>query len=108
MPYRVYGSVVEEESGRPLEGLVIRAYDEDIVVDDHLGDTCSDVSGRFEITFTEVQFMDFHETRPDLYVRVFDETGTRLLHTTEDAVRSNARGDECFDIRIARDRLGTS
>ena len=107
MPFRVYGSVVEEESERPLEGLVIRAYDEDLLVDDHLGDTRTDASGRFEVIFTEVQFMDFHETRPDLYVRVFDKNGTRLLHTTENAVRSNARGDERFDIRIARARIGT-
>ena len=31
---RVVGTVVEEESGRPLEGLVVRAYDKDILFDD--------------------------------------------------------------------------
>ena len=36
---RVVGSVVEAESGRPLEGLLVRAYDKDLIFDDRLGMT---------------------------------------------------------------------
>jgi hypothetical protein len=105
---RLYGTVVEEESGRPLEGLLVRAYDKDLVVDDHLGDTHTDASGRFEISYTEVQFRDLHETLPDLYLRVFDPSGKRLLHTTEKAVRKNALVSERFEIRIPRSQLAGS
>jgi hypothetical protein len=105
---RLYGSVVEEESGRPLEGLLVRAYDKDLLVDDHLGDTLTDASGRFEISYGEFQFRDLHETLPDLYLRVFDATGERLLHTTEREVRSNALVVERFEIRIPRARLAGS
>jgi hypothetical protein len=102
---RVIGTVVEEESGRPLEGLLVRAYDQDLVVDDHLGDTRTDAAGRFEISYSEVQYRDLQETLPDLYLRVFDATGKRLVHTTEKAVRKNALVLERFDIRIPRSQL---
>ena len=63
---RVLGTVVEKESGRPLEGLLVRAYDKDLLRDDHLGDTHTDASGRFEIEYSEFQFRDFNETLPGL------------------------------------------
>jgi hypothetical protein len=105
---RVSGTVVEKESGRPLEGLVVRAYDKDLVRDDHLGDTHTDASGRFQIEYSEVQYKDLHETLPDLYLRIFDASGKRMLHTTEDAVRANAKVLERFEIRIPSAKLAES
>jgi carotenoid cleavage dioxygenase len=102
---RVLGIVMEEGSDRPLEGLLVRAYDKDLLKDDHLGDTHTDASGRFAISYTGVQFRDFHETRPDLYLRVFDASGERLLHTTEKEVRRNALVNEEYQIRIAPAQL---
>jgi hypothetical protein len=102
---RLYGSVIEEESGRPLEGLLVRAYDQDLVFDDHLGDTLTDAAGHFEISYSETQFRDLNETLPDLYLRIFDPNGERLLHTTEREVRRNALVLERFEIRIPRVRL---
>jgi hypothetical protein len=101
----VVGVVVEQESGRPLSGLRVRAYDQDLVFDDALGETRTDAAGRFEIVFTEAQFRDFTETAPDLYIRIYDATGTKLLHTTERAVRHNAGVREHFDVRIAQSAL---
>jgi carotenoid cleavage dioxygenase len=103
---RVYGSVKEEESGRPLAGLTVRAYDEDLVKDDHLGDATTGADGGFEIQYTEAQYRDLNETLPDLYVRVYDASGKRLLHTTEKAVRRNALVSEHFEIRIPKAKLG--
>ena len=105
---RVSGTVVEEGSGRPLEGLLVRAYDKDLLRDDHLGDTHTDASGRFQIEYSEVQFRDLNETLPDLYLRVFDASGKRMLHTTEDAVRANAKVLERFEIRIPSAKLAES
>ena len=102
---RLNGSVVEDESGRPLEGLLVRAYDQDLIVDDHLGDTHTDAAGKFQIEYSEVQFRDLHETLPDLYLRIFDPSGKRLLHTTEREVRKNALVEERFEIRIPRAQL---
>ena len=102
---RVVGSVVEDESGRPLEGLLVRAFDKDLIFDDRLGETRTNASGRFELSYTESQFRDFNETQPDLYLRIFDASGKRLLHTTEREVRQ-AEVLERYEIRIPRAKLG--
>ena len=105
---RVNGSVIEEESGRPLEGLLVRAYDQDLLKDDHLGDTHTNAAGEFAISYTEAQYRDLNETLPDLYLRIYDRTGKRLLHSTENAVRKNALVLERFEIRIPRAKLTAS
>ncbi|HWX75041.1 MAG TPA: hypothetical protein VNZ05_07035 [Solirubrobacteraceae bacterium] len=102
---RVVGSVVEDESGRPLEGLLVRAFDKDLIFDDRLGETRTNASGQFELSYTESQFRDFNETQPDLYLRIFDASGKRLLHTTEREVRQ-AEVLERYEIRIPRAKLG--
>jgi carotenoid cleavage dioxygenase len=96
---------VEDESGRPLAAMLVRAYDKDVVLDDFLGEARTDDSGRFEVVFSEDRFKDLFETRPDLYLHVFDPRGARLLHTTEHRVRFDAGRDEFFEIRVARDGI---
>lgn len=103
---RVVGTVVEEESGKPIEGLCVRAYDKDWVFDDNLGDTLTDAQGKFEIAYTEAQYRDFEETLPDIYIRIYDQTRKKLLYSSEKAVRRNALVLERFDIRIPRAKLG--
>ena len=103
---RVVGTVVEQESGRPLEGLVVRAYDKDILFDDRLGSVYTNASGQFEISYTETQFRDFNETQPDLYVKVFDASGKKLLYSTKSQVRRGADVLERYEIQIPRGKLG--
>jgi hypothetical protein len=104
---RVIGTIVEQESGKPLEGLLVRAYDKDWVFDDDLGETTTDASGRFELSYSEYQFRDLEETQPDVYVRVYDADGSRLLYSSEKSVRRSAQATERFDIRIPGEKLGT-
>jgi hypothetical protein len=102
---RVVGTVVEEESGRPLPGLVVRAYDKDILFDDRLGSVQTNASGEFEIAYTETQFRDFNETQPDLYVKVFDASGKNVLYSSKKSVRRGAEVLERYEIRIPRAKL---
>ena len=102
--FRVAGLVVEQESGSPLAGLLVRAHDRDVLYDDDLGEVETDAEGRFEIVYTEPQFQDVIETRPDLYLRIYNAAG-RLLHTTERAVRRDAHVEERYEIAIPRARL---
>ena len=104
--FRVRGTVEEAETGRPLAGLIVRAYDRDLVVDDKLGFATTDADGKFEIRFGVEAFRDFRETRPDLYLRIYDAEGTGLLHETTAAIRWNASDDERYAIRIAARALG--
>lgn len=102
---RVIGTVVEEESGKPLQGLRIRAFDKDLIFDDKLGDTLTDAAGKFEISYTEAHFRDLDETEPDVYIRIYDSSGKKLLYTTEKAVRRNAQIVERFDVKISKAKL---
>ena len=96
----IRGSVRERETGRPLPDLIVRAFDRDWISDDKVGVGSSNHDGEFEIQFGLEDFRDFIEKRPDLYLRVYDRQGTRLLHDTTDAVRWNASQNERFDVLI--------
>jgi len=102
--YRIFGVVREAESGRPLAGLRVRAFDEDLLLDDALGEATTDEAGRFEIDFTELRFRDAFEQRPDVYLRVLSPGAGRELSVTR--VRRNAKGDEDFEVWVPRASLG--
>ena len=98
--FRVHGTVEEAETGRPLAGLIVRAFDRDLVFDDKIGFATTDGDGRFEIRFGADAFSDWREARPDLYLRVFDAEGIDVVQETRDAIRWNASPDEEFRIRV--------
>ena len=103
----VRGVVEELESGRPLAELVVRAFDKDLVLDDSLGYASTDAAGRFAIRFDTSRFQDFREQRPDLFLRVLDPSGTRLLLETSDAIRWDAKLVEEYRLRIPARLLGS-
>lgn len=96
----VRGVVEEQETGRPLAELVVRAFDKDLLLDDSLGYANTDAEGRFEIRFESDRFRELREARPDLYLRLFDKNGTRLLLETSDAIRCNAKLTEEYRLRV--------
>ena len=98
--FRIFGVIQEAETGRALANLVIRAFDRDLLFDDKLGYTNTDEGGRFEIRFGMARFRDLFESKPDIYLRIFDQDGIRLIHETTDAIRWNASKNEQYEIRI--------
>jgi len=92
------GVVIEVDSGRPLPGLIVRAYDKDLVFDDFLGSTTTNDAGNFLIRFSEDDFRDFAELSPDLYLRVHDPMTDRMLHQTP--VHRNFASDLSFRIEL--------
>jgi dienelactone hydrolase len=105
LEFRITGIVFEQETGQPLPNLIIRAYDKDLLYDDLLGDTTTDESGRFEIRYTESDFKELFEKRPDIYFRIYDASREHVIHATADSVRWNAGKDEFFEIGIPRHKL---
>jgi len=93
--------IEEEETGRPLPNLVIRAFDRDLIFDDKLGYTNTDDDGLFEIRFGPDRFRDLFESRPDLYLRIYDRTGIHLIHETTDAIRWDASHNEEYRVLIS-------
>jgi hypothetical protein len=98
--FRIIGRVRGSLNGGPKPGLHVRAFDKDIVFDDHLGDAVTNERGEFFLEFTEAEFRDVWEERPDLYLRVFDSRGKKLLASTEREVRWDARTVEHFEIEV--------
>jgi hypothetical protein len=103
--YRVSGVIRERGTGRPLRDLVVRAWDADVLADDLLGETPTDADGRFAIVFTQLQFRDLVESRPDLYLTISDPSGSRLLLSTRQAVRHDAGVEERYALEIPPDAL---
>jgi hypothetical protein len=104
---RIVGTIVEEETGKPLGGLQVRAFDKDLIFDDKLGTAITDNDGKFRIHYSPANFslLEGLETVPELYVRVFDATHTKLLHTTERTIRKGHLVEERFDVKIPRAKL---
>ena len=98
--FRITGTVAEQETGRPLANVVVRAFDRDLVFDDKIGFAVTDGEGRFEIRYASDDFSDLRESQPDLYLRVYDANGTALLLETSDAIRWNASRDESYRLLV--------
>ena len=91
---------MEEETGRPLVGLVVAVFDEDLFFDDRLGMAITDEDGRFQLFFESARFQDLFESEPDLYLKIYDAKGDRMIFETQETVRRNASRDEKFKVRI--------
>jgi hypothetical protein len=104
---RAIGKVVEEESGRPIAGLHVRAFDKDLLFDDKLGVAVTDAEGKFRIDYSQLDFSSIFgtETSPELYVRVYDVNDKKLLYTSEKSIRKNVKVEEHFEIKIPRGKL---
>ena len=104
---RIVGTIVEEESGKPLAGLQVRAFDKDFLFDDKLGIAVTDAAGAFRIEYSSLNFslLPDVETVPEIYIRVFDSTRKKLLHSTEKAIRKGHQVEERFDIKIPKAKL---
>jgi hypothetical protein len=101
---RVVGKIVEEESGKPLAGLEVRAFDKDILFDDKLGVATTDAKGEFRIDYTNTQYSFMIETSPELYIRVHNAQG-KLLFTSKKAIRKDPLTEERYDIKIPKSKL---
>jgi len=74
----VTGRVVDDATGKPVAAVTVRAYDKDVVKDDHLGETETDANGRFRIDFPQRAYqgaLALAEGRPDIYLKLYHADG---------------------------------
>lgn len=105
MEFKITGNVREKESGLGVRGLMIRAYDKDLLFDDLLGTAITDDEGYFEVVYSEKDFRELFERKPDIYLSVYAPPWRLLIETT-DAVRWAASEHEHFELEIDRETLG--
>jgi hypothetical protein len=105
MRFKISGNVREKESGLGIGDLMIRAYDKDLLFDDLLGTAMTDGEGYFEIVYTEKDFRELFESKPDIYLSVYAPPWRLLIETT-DTVRWGASEHEQYELTIAREMLG--
>ncbi|MGH7179479.1 MAG: hypothetical protein ACREJC_19035, partial [Tepidisphaeraceae bacterium] len=103
--FTIRGVLHERETGVPLAGFYVKAYDKDLLFDDLLGGARSDAQGQFEIVSELRDFREIFERKPDLYFRVYRADQRTQVYSTEDAVRWNAERLSHVEILIPWDRL---
>ena len=101
--YRVSGTILEEASGSPIDGLRVRAYDKDFFREQLLGDGYTDEDGRYEIAFDRDDFTGpllRLERHPDIFIVVFEQDGQQV-YSTERSIVVEAGRDTTIDLRIS-------
>lgn len=99
LSFRISGRVRDRLTGTPLPGVVVRAYDRDLLFDDLLGSAVTDADGRFAFRYEGSDFRELFERCPDIYLSLHDAQG-RHLHDTRESVRWGAGADEVFDLAV--------
>jgi hypothetical protein len=93
--------------GQPLAGVTVTVYDEDVMVDDHLGEAVTGDNGKFRVEFTQADYtppFSPGEGRPDIHLKLTHPDGrvhktaavpdmTGNLVKTEDPVKGGLDGE---------------
>lgn len=103
--FRIRVQVVAEETGMPLPGLFVKAYDKDLFFDDLLGGAFTDKEGKVDIMCEQGDFREFFDTRPDIYFKVHAPDRKRLLFVNREAVTWNVGHESFFVIHIPLEKL---
>jgi hypothetical protein len=105
MSFKISGIIREKESNLGVPGLLVRAWDKDLLFDDLLGTAITNDGGFFEIIYFEEDFRKLFDVKPDVYLSIYAPPGRLLLDST-DAVRFSASKEEYFELEIDRKTLG--
>jgi hypothetical protein len=102
LDYSLEGVIIDEDSGRPVPGLRVRAQDRDFFRNHLLGDGYTDENGRYEITFEREDFtgpiirLNRH---PEIFIHVY-AGDDRLLFSSDRSIVVDAERHTTIDIRI--------
>ena len=104
--FKITGTVKVAETGVGLPGLLVKAYDKDILFDDLLGSAITGTGGGFGIVSEMKDFRDFFDVKPDIYLKVYTSDGTKEIYATKEGIRWNAGRVEDFEVLIPLKEIG--
>ncbi len=100
--FKIYGKIIEKETGDGISNLIVKAVDKDLIYDDILGEVITDKNGNFEIKYSKEDFKEFFlDKEPDIYLTI-KNPGGEVIYTTETRVVYDALETEEFVIRISK------
>ena len=96
----VIGRIVSGEKGYPVDGAVVKLYDKDLLIDDHLGTAISDKDGGFRVEFNWSDYKDGpFEERPDIFCNVTNPVSGKTTKTkVYDELEGELNADESAEI----------
>ncbi len=97
--WAVRGIVVDAKTGKPLENMSIKLWDEDGKFSDQLGIAKTDAKAQYELCYRQEEFEEMFKHQPKFQVWVFDPNGTRV-YQSEKTVQCIAGNEDVFDIKI--------
>lgn len=82
--WRIQGRVVDSESGRPLEGVRVEAWDKESLLEDVVGAAITQDDGSFCLHFDGHFFQQlFGDRRPELLLKAIADSGMELRGSAE-------------------------
>jgi len=103
--FKIYGKILEKETGKGIPNLIVKAVDKDLLYDDILGEVITDKNGSFEIKYGDEDFKEFFlDKEPDIYLTI-KIPGGEVIYTTETRVVYDALETEEFVIKISKDLI---
>lgn len=99
--FKIYGRIINNDTGEGLPNLIVTAADKDLLIDDLLGAVATDVNGNYEIVYDKKDFRElFFDQKPDIYLIIKTQDG-KIIHSTKEKVRYEADKTEEFNISIS-------
>jgi hypothetical protein len=92
---------VTDAKGQGIGGLIVNVFDKDLIYDDRLGQTDTDASGAYSLTYRTEDFRDLIETKPDIYLKVTDQKG-KLLYSTKEAIKYEVGRVEVINMEVGK------
>ena len=83
-PFEIYGKIRRKDTSQGIHGLLVEAWDKDILCDDCLGQDYTNLDGSFCIYFTEKDFKEPFEGYPEVYLLIKDCEGRIIYDTRKD------------------------
>ncbi|MDF9800256.1 V8-like Glu-specific endopeptidase [Catalinimonas alkaloidigena] len=109
MQYLISGKVSEKESGLPVVGIYVRAYDKDLIYDDLLGSSITDKEGKFAMQYEDKDFKEIFEgDAPEVYLNLLSGPRSLIGKYTLEALKAK-KGDDGYtqiEFVIPREKLG--